>query len=267
MTTRLNVANPHYAAGQDGEQALGDLPGRLGFYLLFWAFFSGSFTGVVFETLYTMIRTSQFENRSGLVLGPFNLVYGLGALCLTAVLYRLRNRNIFALLLSGMLIGGLVEIICSYVQENVFGSISWNYVSQPFNVAGRTSLLLSYYWGVMAVIWIRAVFPAIARGLEKIPTRLLKPLTWILFCFMVLNIALSGAAVWRWSERRRGEPADHAAEALLDEFYPDARMGASTPTSSFSADMRPPSPSDSAAGRFSRMFRLRESGRGDCAAA
>jgi|GEM_PF-4663813 len=59
----------------------------LNFYKLFWIFFVGCFLGVVIETLYCLVTRHHFESRQGLIYGPFNLVYGLGALAMTLGLY------------------------------------------------------------------------------------------------------------------------------------------------------------------------------------
>ena len=50
------------------------------FYKLFWVFFIGCFAGVVLETIYCLIQRGHYESRVGLIYGPFNLVYGVGAL-------------------------------------------------------------------------------------------------------------------------------------------------------------------------------------------
>ena len=55
------------------------------FYKLFWVFFIGCFAGVVLETIYCLIQRGHYESRVGLIYGPFNLVYGIGALCLAAL--------------------------------------------------------------------------------------------------------------------------------------------------------------------------------------
>ncbi|MBQ8333199.1 MAG: hypothetical protein IJX93_05440, partial [Clostridia bacterium] len=52
----------------------------LNFYKLFWVFTIGCFIGVVIETFWCLLRYRKLESRKGLVWGPFNLVYGFGAL-------------------------------------------------------------------------------------------------------------------------------------------------------------------------------------------
>lgn len=55
-------------------------------YKLLLICFTGSFLGVVLETLWCLVTTGRIESRAGLVYGPFNLLYGAGAMALTAFL-------------------------------------------------------------------------------------------------------------------------------------------------------------------------------------
>ena len=89
--------------------------------------FSGSFAGVIVELLWCLLRNGYLESRSGLVYGPFNLLYGAGATALTLALYRFRNRNSWISFLGGFLVGSAVEYACSWGQEMIFGSCSWDY--------------------------------------------------------------------------------------------------------------------------------------------
>lgn len=73
------------------------------FYKLFWVFFIGCFAGVVLETIYCLIQRGHYESRVGLIYGPFNLVYGIGALCLSGALYQFRNRGRVFIRLSAVL--------------------------------------------------------------------------------------------------------------------------------------------------------------------
>ena len=51
-----------------------------------------------------------------------------------------------------------------------------------------------------------------------------KTVVWILLAFMVVNSAVSGAAVYRWAERTAGKEASGSLERVLDERFPDERM-------------------------------------------
>ena len=196
----------------------------INFYKLFIIFFSGSFFGVLIELLWCYLRNGYFESRSGLVYGPFNLVYGMGALVLTVALYRYRNRSWTFSFIGGFVTGSVIEYFCSFFQELLFGSTSWDYSNIPFNLNGRICLLYSVFWGVLGIFWIKKIYPRIAGWILRIPDRVGKTVVWILLAFMVVNSAVSGAAVYRWAERTAGKEASGSLERVLDERFPDERM-------------------------------------------
>lgn len=206
-------AEHHFAIGQ-------------GFYKMFWVFFIGSFAGILVETLWHLLRYGEFQYcGKGLVYGPFNLVYGIGALVLALSLTWLKDKRDIVIMLGGVLIGSAVEYVCSLVQELCFGSNSWNYSQVPFNLHGRINLLYSLLWGVLAIVWVKDIYPFLVELIFKIPSKIGKPLTWVLAVFMVVNTAVSGLAVERWSERVEGraEP-QNTVGAFFDEHFPDERM-------------------------------------------
>ena len=45
------------------------------------------------------------------------------------------------LFFGGIIVGSVVEYICSLGQEIIFGSRSWDYSHMPFNINGRICLL------------------------------------------------------------------------------------------------------------------------------
>lgn len=94
----------------------------------------------------------------------------------------------------------------------------------PFNLHGRINLLYSLFWGILAILWVKDVYPRLARWILKIPNRVGKPLTWVLLVFMVLNTAVSAAAVGRWADRLAGTPPQNRVEELLDQRFPNQRM-------------------------------------------
>ena len=53
----------------------------------------GNVVGFVLETLYALVRTHEFQVRVGLVFGPFIPVYGLGAVAITLLLWRMYNQK------------------------------------------------------------------------------------------------------------------------------------------------------------------------------
>ena len=184
----------------------------------------GSFAGVVVEILWCLFRNGYIESRSGLVYGPFNPVYGIGAVVMTLALYRYRNRSSSISFFGGAVVGSVIEYLLSWGQETLFGSTSWDYSRMPFNLDGRICLLYSLFWGILGVLWIKSLYPRVAQVILKIPNRFGKVLTWVLTIFMVFDCAMSLLAVDRWSERVRGETPVSAVDVFFDEHFPDSRM-------------------------------------------
>ena len=58
-----------------------------------------------------------------------------------------------------MFLGGGFEYLCSLFQEKVFGTVSWDYSHQMFNIGGRTSLKYMIIWGVLALIVVKVIYP------------------------------------------------------------------------------------------------------------
>lgn len=220
FSTVANVQEEHFAQG-------------LNFYNLFWVFFIGCFMGVVVETLWIFIRKGYIESRVGLVYGLFNLVYGFGALAMMIGLYWLRDKNAILVMLGGVVIGTLVEYASSLVEEYMFGSSSWDYSEMPFNLNGRVNLLYSIFWGILALAWVRYLYPLMEQWINRIPNDIGKPLTWMLLVFMVVNIAVSAMAVKRWSARQNDIPPHTQVGTYFDRHYPDSRMKKIFPNMNF----------------------------------
>lgn len=218
------LAPPANAAIDYRESQMGHFAGGINAYKLLLICFAGSFLGVVVELLWCLVTNGYLESRSGLVYGPFNLLYGVGAVALSAALYRFRNRSPYVSFLGGMLVGSVVEYLFSWGQEMLFGSTSWDYSHLPFHLNGRICLMYSVFWGVLGVLWMKNLYPRLAKWILKLPERGGKCLTWILLIFFVFNALVSSVAVYRWNQRREGVSADGAFWQTVDERFPDERM-------------------------------------------
>lgn len=196
----------------------------MGIYKLLLVCFIGSFAGVVVELLWCLITNGYLESRSGLVYGPFNLLYGAGAVVLTVCLYRFRNHSPWISFFGGMIVGTVVEYVCSWGQEMIFGSRSWDYSAMPFNINGRVCLLYSVFWGFLGILWIKDLYPRMAKWILKIPNKPGKIITVVLAVFLAWNSVVSLAAVYRWAERLENRPASNAVEQLLDRRFPNERL-------------------------------------------
>ena len=194
------------------------------FRSLFWIFFIGCFIGVVVETIFALVTTQKLESRAGVVYGPFNPVYGFGAVLMTVCLYKLKEKRDLWIFLCCMVIGAAFEYLCSLLQEVTLGTVSWQYDQQMFDIGGRTSLLYAFFWGILGLLWIKFLFPLLSKWIEKIPNKAGVVLTWILLVFMVFNMAVSLLALERQAQRREGVPANNVVAQFFDDRFPDSRL-------------------------------------------
>jgi len=128
-------------------------------YELFYVFLFGCLMGWLIEGIWTLVKKGQLINHSALVIGPFNIVYGIGAVVLTLVLYKFQSRSGFEIFSASFFTGSVLEYILSYLMELIFGFVAWNYRSKPFNLNGRICLTYSIFWGLLGLVWIKLVYP------------------------------------------------------------------------------------------------------------
>ena len=191
---------------------------------LFWIFMTGNVVGFVLETLYALVVTHELQVRVGLVFGPFIPVYGLGAVAITLLLSRMYNQKDSLIFLASMVIGGAFEYVCSFVQQAVFGTVSWEYSDSPLNIGGRTNLMYSFFWGILGLVWVKDLYPALSRLIQKIPKKTGRILTVIFTILMAVDVLLSAGAVYRRSERVNGVPAANVVQEFFDQCFPDSYL-------------------------------------------
>lgn len=196
-----------------------------GFHKMVYLFLIAAFLGDMIETIFCRLTTGVWMSRSSLVWGPFSIVWGFGAVLLTAVLYKYRDRSDRYVFLVGTVAGGAYEYICSVLSELVFGTVFWDYSHLPFNLGGRINLLYCFFWGIAAVVWLKGIYPRLSGWIEKLPMSVGRAGTWIIVVFMLVNMAASALALARYTERvTTGAPAENALETLLDQRFPNERM-------------------------------------------
>lgn len=219
------AANPPANAGIDlAEKRLNHFAQGLNIYKILLVCVAGSFAGVVVEMLWAFARYGIIESRRGLVYGPFNLLYGAGAVFLTMALYKYRNRGRLWSFCGGFIVGSVLEYVCSWGQEVLLGSRSWDYSNLPLNLNGRICFTYSVFWGLLGILWIKDLYPRMAKWILKISNKAGRPLTWALTAFMIVNIIVTCVAVGRWSRRLEGAPAPNAFWEMVDQRFPDERM-------------------------------------------
>ena len=221
---RIIPSPPANAEIDVAEKRLGHFAQGMNLYKILLICFIGSFFGVIIEMLYCLVTNGYIESRAGLVYGPFNLLYGFGAVALTVSLYKVRNHRAWLSFLGGFVIGSAVEYACSWVQEMAFGSRSWDYSGHAFNINGRICLLYSIFWGLLGVIWMKDIYPRMAKLILKIPDNWGKIATWVFLAFFVFNAVVTVIAVMRWAQRIDLIEPSNAFWRFIDSRFTNERM-------------------------------------------
>ena len=191
-------------------------------YRVFWLFLIAGVAGDLIEVVFWLLTRGEIISRSSLVYGPFSLVWGLGAVLLTLAFHRMDDQSTARIILAGTVLGGVYEYICSWVQEALFGACFWDYRHLPFNLDGRVNLVFSLFWGLAALVWVRAAYPALCLLIDRVPRPRARRMVRAAALFLACSTALSAAALCRMDQRRRDVPAAGVVSRFLDEAYPDS---------------------------------------------
>lgn len=191
---------------------------------LIWLFVIGCVAGFLLESVYCLVTKGYVESRRGMIYGPFNQVYGFGVVAMVLMLSPLANKTRGRLFIGSAIVGGVFEFVCSWLQERVIGTVSWDYTAEPFSIGGRTTLVFMVYWGIGGLLLMRLVYPRISALIDRIPPKPSRTLSRVTACFLAVNMLLSLAAVTRWFERGRGEAPRSTVDAFLDTHYGDERL-------------------------------------------
>lgn len=205
-----------------------DLSGKgyisLDFFNMFWLFVIGCVFGLVIETIYHFAIYGEYQDRAGLLWGPFSPIYGCGAVILTAFLNRLWKQNWLLIFCSSAVIGGAFEYLTSWFMEVAFGITAWDYTGQWLSIDGRTSGKYMFFWGVLGLAWIKLILPYLLALIQAIPWRVRYTLTMVCFVFMVVDAVMTLMAVDAWYSRVAGLTQDSAAADFFARHFDDAFM-------------------------------------------
>ena len=195
-----------------------------GYAELFWVFFFGSVLGFIIEGLWNIVLFGEWVDHSATVVGPFCIVYGVGAVAVFLTARILPRRSIVLQFVAFAVVGGAVEYFTSLFQESTFGSVSWDYSSHTLNLGGRVSGQMMLIWGFLGMVFAGLLYPTLRRLLQRMHT-----LRWQVFCvacsiFMAFNLIVSASAIFRWKERAESLPPSNKWEMYLDETYPNSLM-------------------------------------------
>ncbi len=205
---------------EDGTLGL-DETGRgfiaLDFFNLFWIFVVASMIGLLIEVVYHMavVDPGVYQDRAGMLFGPFSPIYGFGAVLMTLALNRFHKANVVIVFLVSAVIGGAFEFFVSWFMETAFGAKAWDYTGTFLSIGGRTNGQFMAMWGCLGVVWIKLILPILLTAVNKIPWKARYAVTTACAALMIANGVMTLQALDCWYERLSGK----APESPIDEFY------------------------------------------------
>ena len=219
----LHFSNPFKREKTDDPDAERKKYIPLDFFNLFWIFMVASVVGLGVEMIFCLLVNGVWEDRAGLLWGPFSPIYGVGAVLMTLALNRVWNRNAIVILVIAGLIGAAFEFFVSWYMEVAFGVLAWDYSGSFLNIDGRTDFAHAIAWGFLGLVYMRILLPVIMRVVTVIPLKWRALITVIAFVGMLFNGFMTLTALDCWSQRTAGQPVstptqEYCAEHFDDEF-------------------------------------------------
>ncbi|MBR2834851.1 MAG: hypothetical protein IKE43_03940 [Coriobacteriales bacterium] len=231
QTTRDRVADGTIGYDMSGKGYI-----ELNFFNLFWVFVIASILGLFIETVYHALVFGGYQDRAGLLFGPFSPIYGFGAVLMTIALNRIYNRSTLLIFVVSGIIGGAFEYLVSWFMEFAFGEVAWDYSGPWFNedgtiniisfmnIDGRTSLLFIIFWGILGVLWIKTLLPGLLIIINKIPWKARYVVTTICAILLVVDGVMTLQANDCWYERMSGKTPSSQSDLFYAEHFGDEFM-------------------------------------------
>ena len=191
---------------------------------IFLIFMIGSIIGYIVEMIVALVQEGHLESRQGVIYGPFTPIYGVGIVIYYLAFQKIKTRDKKKIFLISMILGGTVEYLFSFLQEKIFGTVSWDYSNWILNINGRTTLIHCTYWGFAGLLYMSLIEPIIPKIEEMIQKNGVKIVSAGVAVLMIFNITISSMAALRQKERKYNiQPTSHI-DAFLDKNYPDEYM-------------------------------------------
>ena len=209
---------------------------ELNFFNLFWVFTVCCVIGLIIETIYHMVIVDpgHYQDRAGMLFGPFSPIYGFGATLMTIALNRFYKANPLIIFLVSAVIGGAFEAATSWFMEVSFGAVAWDYSGFtifglfPDPIAeltgGRTSTLFMCMWGALGFVWIKFCLPWLLRLINRIPWQWRYAVTTVCALLMLVNGVMTLQSLECWYDRESGLQPNSPVEVFYAKHFDTAYM-------------------------------------------
>lgn len=147
-----------------------------------------SILGFVFESV--VYKVSGSSDHSGVLLGPYTLVYGFGGL-FTVIINNWISKfdiNVFIkyllLFIIFTIICTLTEYLIGHLINIIFKFDKWNYLDKKFPIGKYICLDYALVWGLLSTSIIYFLKPFFDKVLEMVPSNT----TIFIFSIMLIDL-------------------------------------------------------------------------------
>lgn len=189
-----------------------------------WLLVIGSFLGYIIETLFCSISKRKFVSRKGLIYTYNSPIYGLALVLFNLLYEKLKRKSIFVIMLVSGFFGSAFEFLCSYLQEKVLGTQSWDYSNKFLNIQGRCCLQYTVYWSLLGLAMLKLVCPVVNRLVAYQNFRSSNIVVIVLAIILIYDCLISVLACARQNNRRKNIPANNKLEIYLDKKFNDTKL-------------------------------------------
>lgn len=223
------------AEGMLGRDETGEGYIKLNYFNLFWVFFVCSVLGLILEEVWHMVVVDPgvYQDRAGMLFGPFSPIYGFGAVLMTMALNRFYKKNPLIIFLVSALIGGAFEVFVGWFMQTSFGVVSWSYshirlfgMPDPIAVltGGRTCTPFACMWGLGVLIWIKVLLPRLLKLINMIPWKRRYSATVILTAVMLIDGVMTLQSLDYWYQRVNGTVRNIPVAQFYDKHFDNEYM-------------------------------------------
>ena len=223
------------AEGMLGRDETGEGYIKLNYFNLFWVFFVCSVLGLILEEVWHMVVVDPgvYQDRAGMLFGPFSPIYGFGAVLMTIALNRFYKKNPLIIFLVSALIGGAFEVFVGWFMQTSFGVVSWSYshirlfgMPDPIAVltGGRTCTPFACMWGLGGLIWIKVLLPRLLKLINMIPWKRRYSATVILTAVMLIDGVMTLQSLDYWYQRVNGTIRNIPVAQFYDKHFDNEYM-------------------------------------------
>lgn len=230
---RMNERDAFFEDERDGMLGR-DRTGKgymeLNFFNVFWLFAVGCVFGCAVETVYHAVVFGGYQNRASFLYGPFSAIYGFGVVLVSVCLNRMYRSNIVTIFLSSAILGGAFEWVSSWFMEVTVGMKAWDYTGKWLSIGGRTCGQFMFFWGVLGVVWMRLILPALLNCINRIPWQIRYSLTSVCFILLLVDALFTLMAIDCWYMRLAGIHSSSPVVQWIDLHFPNEVMEQRLPT-------------------------------------